>query len=146
MFQLLIGTNFPFMQYRRMAYFFSGGIALATVIWLVAHGGPKYSVDFTGGTLLQIRLSRVLPADQVRQAFDAAGLKGVELQQMAGESRDEVLIRVQRTEGQGDIFGRARDAIRAHAPDVAGGVRRTGGVGAQGGGERRRQRGGAGVG
>src|SRR3989441_13326744 len=137
MLQFLIGTNFPFMQYRRFAYSLSGGIVLATVAWLVIHGGPRYSVDFTGGTLLQIRLSRVLAADQVRQAFDAAGLRGVELQQMTGESRNEFLIRVQRTEGQGDIFGRARDAIRAHAPDVAAGLRRTEAVGPKVGSELR---------
>ena len=83
MIQLLIGTNFPFMQYRRSAYMFSGAVVLATIVWLVANGGPRYSVDFTGGTLLQVRLSQVHPADHVRSALDAAGLKGAELQQMA---------------------------------------------------------------
>ena len=137
MLQLLIGTNLPFMKYRRYAYLFSGAIALATVAWLVAHGGPRYSVDFTGGTLLQIRLSRVLPADQVRQAFDAAGLKGVELQQMTGESRDEFLIRVQHIEGEGDVFARARDAIRARVQDVEVELRRTEAVGPKVGSELR---------
>src|SRR5262245_59201912 len=124
MFQLLIGTNLPFMRYRRFAYIFSGAFVLATVVWLFAHGGPKYSVDFTGGTLLQIRLSRVLPADQVRQALDAGGLKGAELQQMTGENRDEFLIRVQ-SQGQTDLFTHTRDAIHNRFPDVAVELRRT---------------------
>ena len=137
MLQFLIGTNFPFMQYRRFAYFFSGAFVLATVAWLVVHGGPKYSVDFTGGTLLQIRLSRVLAADQVRQSFDAAGLKGVELQQMTGESRNEFLIRVRQEAGKGDVFTLAQQAIRARFPDVSTELRRTEAVGPKVGSELR---------
>ena len=140
MLQLLIGTNLPFMKYRRFAYLFSGALVVATVAWLVAHGGPKYSVDFTGGTLLQIRLGRVLPADQVRQALDAGGLKGAELQQMTGENRAEFLIRIQsQGQGQGDLFARARDAIHARMPEVAVELRRTEAVGPKVGSELRRK-------
>jgi preprotein translocase SecF subunit len=137
MFQLLIGTNIPFMKYRRFAYIFSGAIVAATVAWLVAHGGPKYSVDFTGGTLLQVRLGRTVPADHVRQSLDAGGLKGAELQQMTGENRDEFLIRIQEAQGHGDLFARVRDAIHARDPDIAVELRRTEAVGPKVGGELR---------
>ena len=50
----------------RIAYLVSGALVLATIAWLVVNRGPRYGVDFTGGTLLQIRTSEVLPADQVR--------------------------------------------------------------------------------
>jgi preprotein translocase subunit SecF len=139
MFQLLVGTNIPFMRYRRFAYMFSGAILLATIAWLVAHGGPKYSVDFTGGTLLQIRLGRTLTADEVRVALDAGGLKGAELQQMTGENRNEFLIRIQQHQGpaERDLFTRAREAIQAGHPDVAVELRRTEAVGPKVGGELR---------
>src|SRR5213592_4179724 len=55
MLQFLIGTDIPFMKYRRFAYGLSGGVALATVVWLLIHQGPRLSVDFTGGTLLLVR-------------------------------------------------------------------------------------------
>src|SRR5262245_50110829 len=138
MFQLLIGTNIPFMRYRRYAYVFSGAILLATIGWLVAHGGPKYSVDFTGGTLLQIRLGRTLTADEVRQALDAGGLKGAELQQMTGENRNEFLIRIQQHQGaQKDLFTEARQAIQGRHPDVTVELRRTEAVGPKVGSELR---------
>ena len=58
------------------------------------HGGPYYSVDFTGGTVLQIRTSQVLHADQVRKALDRGGFSGFELQQMTGQqAQDEYLLR-----------------------------------------------------
>jgi preprotein translocase SecF subunit len=139
MFQLLIGTNLPFMKYRRFAYMLSGALVAATVAWLVAHGGPKYGVDFTGGTLLQIRLGRTLAADHVRQALDAGGLQGAELQQMTGENKNEFLIRIQEAQGHGDLFARARDAIQARDPDVAVELRRTEAVGPKVGSELRQK-------
>src|SRR6058998_1019732 len=117
MLQFLIGTDIPFMRYRRYAYLFSSALALATVVWLVVHGGPRYSVDFTVGTLLQIRTGRVLAADQVRQALDEAGIKGVELQQMAGENRDEFMIRAQQPAGHADLFPLVERAIQSHFPE-----------------------------
>jgi len=94
MLQILTGTDFPFMKYRRLAYFFSGAIVLATLAFLFLRG-PRYSVDFTGGTLLQIRTTPAVSADAVRASLDAGGYRGAEIQQMTGENRDEVLIRVQ---------------------------------------------------
>jgi preprotein translocase SecF subunit len=115
MFQMLIGTDIPFMKSRRIAYFFSGALILATAVWLVIHGGPPLSVDFTGGTLLQIRTSQVLPADQVRSALDAGGFHGVELQQMAGDHRDEYILRLKT---QQDPFAGIQSSITRHFPGV----------------------------
>jgi preprotein translocase SecF subunit len=117
MLQLLIGTDLPFMKYRKYTYMLSGVLLLATIAWLVVHGGPKLSVDFTGGTLLHIRTSQVLHADQVRGALDAAGLRGVELQQLAGEQRNEFMMRF-KTQGAQDLFTGVERAVRARAPGV----------------------------
>uniref|UniRef100_A0A832I200 Protein-export membrane protein SecF n=1 Tax=Eiseniibacteriota bacterium TaxID=2212470 RepID=A0A832I200_UNCEI len=111
MFQLLIGTNIPFMKHRRFAYMFSAALVLATVAWLVVNGGPRYGVDFTGGTLLQVRLSTALPADQVRAALDRAGVRGAELQQMTGDNANEYLIRTRVTDERQDLFAQVRGAI-----------------------------------
>ncbi len=138
MFQLLIGTDIPFMKFRRFAYMFSSAFILATVIWLVVHGGPKYSVDFTGGTLLQIRSNQVVPADQVRHALDEAGFKGVELQQMTGENRNEYMLRMQ-TESEHDLFTSVQAAIQQRIPGVTVDLRRTEKVGPKVGGELRQK-------
>jgi preprotein translocase subunit SecF len=138
MLQLLIGTDIPFMKFRRYAYAFSSAIALATAIWLVMHGGPKYSVDFTGGTLLQIRTSQVVPADQVRLALDAAGFRGVELQQMTGENRNEYLLRLQTT-SERDLFTSVQTAIQQRTPGVTVDLRRTEKVGPKVGNELRQK-------
>ena len=139
MMQLLIGTNLPFMKYRRIAYMFSGAIVLATIVWLVVHGGPKYSVDFTGGTLLQVRLSQPLHADQVRAALDGAGIKGVELQQMTGENANEYLIRAQIEADDKDLFTGVQSAIQNANSGVTVELRRTEHVGPKVGSELRQK-------
>jgi preprotein translocase subunit SecF len=138
MFQVLIGTDIPFMRHRRVAYLLSGGIAVATAIWLIVNGGPRYSVDFTGGTLLQIRTSRVVTADEVRSALDGAGFRGIELQQMAGENRDEYLLRM-KAERQRDLFAEVKTAVEARLPGVTVDLRRNEHVGPKVGSELRRK-------
>lgn len=83
--------NIPFMKYRRIAYAVSATIVLATIGYIVFKG-PKYSVDFTGGTLLQIQTARALPADDVRSVIAAAGFAGAEVQ--SAGTGDELLIRL----------------------------------------------------
>jgi len=138
MFQILIGTNLPFMRHRRVAYLVSGTLVAATAIWLLMNGGPRYSVDFTGGTLLQIRTSRVVPADQVRAALEGAGIRGIELQQMAGENQDEYLLRM-KAEGQRDLFGEVKAAIESRVPDLKVDLRRNEHVGPKVGNELRQK-------
>ena len=138
MMQLLVGTNIPFMKYRRFAYMFSGALVLATAVWLVMHGGPRYSVDFSGGELLQVRASRTLQADEMRKALDADGLTGYELQQMSGSNSDEFMIRAQIRPGH-DLFQEVQKAIQTHISGVTVELRRTELVGPKVGNELRQK-------
>jgi len=113
MLQLLVGTDIPFMRYRRYAYVFSSLVLAATLVWYFTKG-PRYSVDFTGGTLLQIRTNQVVHADQMRNALEAEGIQA-ELQQMTGDNPNEYLLRF-RT--QGDPVRQVQDAISKHLSGV----------------------------
>ncbi len=137
MLQLLVGTNFPFMKYRRVAYVLSIIGVVATTGWLVVRGGPRYGVDFAGGTLLQIRTSPVVAADQVRNALETAGMTGVELQQMTGENRDEYMLRLRTENSEGDPFTRVQQAIESSVPNTKVELRRTEVVGPKIGSELR---------
>jgi preprotein translocase SecF subunit len=93
MIQILHGTKIPFMNFRTPAYILSGVLVLATLGWLAVKG-PRYSVDFSGGTLLQVRIAPAATADAVRDAVEAGGFPGAEIQQLTGDAKDEFLIRV----------------------------------------------------
>jgi preprotein translocase SecF subunit len=137
MFHLLTGTDIPFMRNRKFAYAFSAIMVISTIVWLIVHGGPKYSVDFTGGTLLQVRVSPVPHADEVRSALDAAGIRGVELQQMTAENADEFLIRAKVTQEAADLFPSVQRAIQTAKPGTTVELRRTERVGPKVGSELR---------
>lgn len=99
MLQILHDTKIPFMKYRRMAYFFSGLILLATIAWFFVKG-PRYSVDFTGGTLIEFATTPAVHADVARAALDAAGFHGAEIQLSTqkrpdGSTQNALLVRVQ---------------------------------------------------
>jgi preprotein translocase subunit SecF len=137
MLQILHNTDIPFMKYRRTAYFFSAALLLATLAWLVVKG-PRYSVDFTGGTLLQIRTVPAASADALRHALDAGGYTGAEVQQMTGDARDEFLIRVHGdTTDAKVISARISEAVAAHLDNTKIEQRRIETVGPKVGGELR---------
>jgi preprotein translocase subunit SecF len=124
MFQLLIGTDIPFMKYRRFAYVFSGLLVAVTLGWFFTRG-PRYSVDFTGGTLLQIRMSQVVPADRLRGALEADGIQA-ELQQMTGGNENEYILRFH---AQGDPVTEVQGAVDRHLPGTTMELRRNETVG-----------------
>lgn len=137
MLQILHGTNIPFMKYRRGAYVFSAVLVIATLGWFFTKG-PKYSVDFTGGTMLQVRTVPAAHADAVRQALDSGGFRGAEIQQMAGEQKDEFLIRVQSDTTDARVIGnRISEAISSRLGGTQVEQRRLETVGPKVGGELR---------
>ena len=122
MFQLLIGTRFPFMKYRRFAYTISLLLVGATTAMLFTKG-PRYGVDFEGGTLLQLRTAKAVPADEMRSALGAAGLVGVELQKLTGEGVDnEYVLRFHG--GEGDPFPKVQQALESRFPGTNAELRR----------------------
>ena len=129
MIQMLVGTNVPFMAYRKYAYMFSSALVLATLVWLAMNGGPNYGVDFTGGTLLQVRLSQIQSADRVRAALDAGGMRGFELQQMTAENASEYIVRLPPSETRVDPFPTVKSAIEKQMPGTQVELRRTEQVG-----------------
>jgi preprotein translocase SecF subunit len=113
MLQLLVGTDIPFMKFRRFAYVFSGALLAITLAWFFAKG-PRYSVDFTGGTLVQIRTSRPVHPDELRKALQTAHLDA-EIQQLTGASQNEYIVRFRTA---GDPVAQVQDAIEKNLTGV----------------------------
>ena len=124
MLQLLVGTDIPFMKFRRIAYVFSGALLAITLFWFFTKG-PKLSVDFTGGTLLQVRTSQPVSADAFRKALEGAGLQA-EIQQLTGDATNEYMIRF-RTEG--DPVAVVQEAVAKNMPGTTLELRRNETVG-----------------
>lgn len=115
MLQLLVGIKVDWMRRRFIAYMVSGACVLASIISLVAHGGPRYGVDFTGGTLVEARIQPELGVDAVRAAVDRAGHKGAEIQRL--DRPGQVLIRLG-VSADKDPAAKVGEALRAAAPNA----------------------------
>jgi preprotein translocase subunit SecF len=84
------GTNFDFVGKMKIAVGCSLAliiIGLASIVW---HGGLNYGIDFAGGTLVQIKFQKDLPADAIRSAFKSVGLENSIIQSFG---TNEVVIR-----------------------------------------------------
>jgi preprotein translocase subunit SecF len=119
---LTIFTNpdYDFIGRRRWAYAVSVALMLVALGSIVVKGGLQYDIDFTGGTLIEVRMPQAVSVGTIRARLAAVGL-GHSVIQVFGDSRD-VLIRAQVAEtNSADLSQRVRDALdpdRAGAPEI----------------------------
>jgi preprotein translocase SecF subunit len=128
---------YDFIGKRRWAYAVSVGLMLLGLGSVFVKGGLRYDIDFTGGTLVEVRLAQAMPVGTIRTQLTAAGL-GESIIQVFGDPRD-VLIRTHSIQmDAAELSRRVRDALGrdgAGAPEI----RRVEFVGPQIGQELRRQ-------
>jgi len=74
-------VNFDFVGRRKIAYAVSLILILASIASLIAHGGPKYGIDFAGGAEVLVKLDAPVTIAQVKSALADIGLKGSSVQE-----------------------------------------------------------------
>jgi len=97
MFEMFVGAKYKFMEKRRYAYILSSLLILASIASLAVRGGPRESIDFTGGNLLFVEFDREVPVGAVREAADLAAMEGAEVQM--AENNHQAIIRFRTAEG-----------------------------------------------
>ncbi|NLL58758.1 MAG: protein translocase subunit SecF [Firmicutes bacterium] len=83
------------MNYSRSAFILSGLIILIGIVALLVNG-LNLGIDFTGGTILHLRLAEGFQMDEVREVLAPFELQGVPLQRVGGSASSEgseVIIR-----------------------------------------------------
>jgi preprotein translocase subunit SecF len=90
---LTIFTNpaYDFIGKRRWAYAVSIAVMLLGLGSILVRGGLHYDIDFTGGTLVEVRLAQPVPLGEIRSRLSTVGL-GESIIQIFDDPRD-VLIR-----------------------------------------------------
>src|SRR5438132_8171701 len=89
MIRLFANANYDFIKWRRWAYGLTATIILPGFALFLVHG-LNYSIEFTGGTLIQVETSQPVGTGKLRAALDAAGIRDAELQQF-GPPTDYVI-------------------------------------------------------
>jgi preprotein translocase subunit SecF len=118
MLEIIGKTNIDFLGRRRITFTVSAVFVLVGVFALVqiGRGAANLSIDFTGGTSVQVRFNQPIAIDRARQALHSAGLQSPELQEFAGG--DRLLVRVQTsTSFEEKLTDRILSALQAEFPD-----------------------------
>ena len=90
MLQVFRDPQYDFIGRRRWAYILSIIFILLGVASMVAKGGLRYGIDFSGGTLIQIRFEQPVPVDRIRGALDRIKM-GESVIQEFGDPREFIL-------------------------------------------------------
>ena len=86
-------TNIDFISKQKIAGFLSITLIVAGIASLIIKGGPLLSIDFTGGTVAQVKFEIPVELGQLRETLSDYGFKGAEIVEFG--SPDEILIKTQ---------------------------------------------------
>jgi preprotein translocase subunit SecF len=114
MIELFHNPNYNFIGNRKWAYIVSILFTVAGLISIAVHGGLRYDIDFTGGTLIQVRFEQPPTVAQIRAGLAKIGYPDSIIQQF-GDAR-EFMLRVPLTTTTPEEVGRrVQSALTADA-------------------------------
>jgi len=114
MIRLFANASYDFIKWRRWAYGLTAAIIIpGFALFLIR--GLNYSIEFTGGTLIQIRTPQAVGTDRIRGALDAAGIRDAEIEQFGAPTEYVVRVRI----GRADAAAQSTTEATAAAVDSA---------------------------
>lgn len=131
-------ANLKILDKRRYAYILSAILILIGLISLVLKGGPKYGVDFTGGTSVQLKFEKAITPGDIRSALSRVNMANAEIKRIGFEEENEFLIRVELVQEGGQVAITIEQSLTNAYPDNPYDIRAVNEVGPKIGGELRR--------
>lgn len=130
MIELFRDPNFNFIGRRRWAYLISILFILTGIGSMVAKGGLRYGIDFSGGTLIQVRFEKPVSVDRIRHVLETVQM-GESVIQEFGDER-EYLLRLPLAERSSEeVTRRTQEALAKDAELGKAEIRRVEFVGPQ---------------
>ncbi|MEZ4528424.1 MAG: protein translocase subunit SecF [Desulfobacterales bacterium] len=96
--------NINFIGKRRLAYVFSGLLILCSIVLLMVKGGPRYGIDFAGGTVIQVRFADTVSIADIQKGLAEAGIANASIQSFGDREEHEYLARTDLSEDTGEDF------------------------------------------
>jgi len=93
MLRLFANAHYDFIAFRKRAYAVTALFIVPGLVWLMVHG-LNYSIEFTGGTLVQIASQVPVDVSKLRSALDHEGVPGAEIQSFGADSEYVVRARL----------------------------------------------------
>jgi preprotein translocase subunit SecF len=135
-------ANYPFLQWRKRAYLITAALMVVGIGSMILHaakgeGWLNYGVDFTGGTIVQVRFNQPTDAEQVRAATSASGHAEWEITRFGPVGANEYVVRTPSfgQEAGSDAQSRVRQALSTRFQPAQYQIVRTEAVGPKAGNE-----------
>jgi preprotein translocase subunit SecF len=93
MIRFFANANYDFIKWRRWAYGLTALVLVPGLILLAARG-LNYSIEFTGGTLLQVEMKQAVPTADLRSMLDRAGIHRVEIETFGADTAYLIRARI----------------------------------------------------
>ncbi len=113
---LFTNPKFGFINFRRKAFILSGAVILTGLVSLGFHGGPKYSIDFLGGSLFELHFDDPVTIVDIRDALRDVEVEGTDLAtseiKFIGSENKDVIIRIVQVGDMQETSERVKEALR----------------------------------
>jgi preprotein translocase subunit SecF len=121
MIRLFADAKYDFIGKHRLAYILSAVFVIPGLLLLLIRG-PNYSIEFTGGTLIQIETADTVEAADLRDALNAAGIRGSEISELGGKGTQrefQIRARLAAEQEQSEAAAQATTQAVANALDTS---------------------------
>jgi preprotein translocase subunit SecF len=89
--------NFDFIGKARLAGILSVVLILISAVSMIVKGGPKYGIDFAGGTLIQVQFTKQMDVAKIRDIISQIDLSSSLVQPFGDKAENEYLITISDT-------------------------------------------------
>ena len=110
-------ANYDFIGVRRYAYLLTALLIIPGLLFTLI-AGLNYSIEFTGGTMLQVKPAKALNVGALRAELDREGLHGAEIQSFGSGNEYVIRARVPKagtdandTQAMTDLVSAALDKV-----------------------------------
>jgi len=106
--------NVDFIGKRKIAFFVSVVLIIISLTSLAWHKGPRYGIDFSGGTLIQVKFNSATDINTIKSGLAKVDLSSSSVQQFGEAVDNEYLIRTDRSlKSTKGFSGDVKEALEA---------------------------------
>lgn len=110
--------DIPFMSYGKLTTFISLLTFVLAVFFLVTRG-LNYSVEFTGGTLMEVEYQQGAKLDEVRQSLEGLGMGEIQVQALGTNKHIMIRLPNKSDTPSNQLSNQVMEKLKQHSPDVS---------------------------
>ncbi len=103
--------NIDFIGKRNLAFGISALMIIISIVSLVVHKGPRYGIDFAGGTLIQVKFHQPVEINTIKKGLASIDMANASVQVFGDRQDNEFLIRTDKSTAKADSL--SADIARA---------------------------------